>query len=139
MNYNPKIGHIGLVLVLGAESSAIFYYLGLARGENRGVDIGETRNEPVTVAYSDVDKDGYDDIIVQTRYDEYVFFGDLYNSKTNILNINKVYANRNYEYRNTKFINSCEDFHTLFYSRISCSCRGILARHFASKNLSYGR
>ena len=76
MNYNPKIGHIGLVLVLGAESSAIFYYLGLARGENRGVDIGETRNEPVTVAYSDVDKDGYYDIIVQTRCDDYVFFGD---------------------------------------------------------------
>ena len=67
MNYNPKIGHIGLVLVLGAESSAIFYYLGLSRGENRGVDIGETRNEPVTVAYSDV---------IQTRCDDYVFFGD---------------------------------------------------------------
>jgi len=42
-------------------------------------------------------------------FNEYVFFGDLYNSKTNILNINKVYANRNYEYRNTKFINSCEE------------------------------
>ena len=40
-------------------------------------------------------------------FNEYVFFGDLYNTKKAILDVNKIYASRIYEYKNTKFINTC--------------------------------
>lgn len=42
-------------------------------------------------------------------FNEYVFFGNLYNTKDEILNINQIYAARKYEYKNTRFINNCED------------------------------
>ncbi len=41
-------------------------------------------------------------------FNEYVFFGGLYNSKNDILNINKVYASQKYEYKDTKFVDNCD-------------------------------
>jgi len=42
-------------------------------------------------------------------FSEYVFFGGIYNTKNDILDINKIYASQKYEYRNTKFVNNCEE------------------------------
>lgn len=51
-------------------------------------------------------------IVVTTQpadtFNEYVFFSGLYNTKNNILNVNRVYASQKYEYKNTKFINNCK-------------------------------
>lgn len=40
-------------------------------------------------------------------FNTYVFFSNLYNSKSNILEINKVYKSGNYEYQRVKFVNNC--------------------------------
>ncbi|MEK7550224.1 MAG: hypothetical protein AAB535_00350 [Patescibacteria group bacterium] len=42
-------------------------------------------------------------------FNEYVFFGDLYNTKADILDVNKVYDSQKYEYKNTKFVNNCDE------------------------------
>lgn len=40
-------------------------------------------------------------------FNTYVFFSNLYNNRTSILDINKVYKSDNYEYKGVKFVNSC--------------------------------
>lgn len=40
-------------------------------------------------------------------FNTYVFFSNLYNSKSSILEINKVYKTGNYEYQGVKFVNNC--------------------------------
>jgi len=42
-------------------------------------------------------------------FSEYVFFGGIYNTKSDILDVNKIYTSQKYVYKNTEFINSCEE------------------------------
>lgn len=42
-------------------------------------------------------------------FNTYVFFSGLYNNKNNILEINKAYRSPDYQYKEIKFINNCED------------------------------
>lgn len=40
-------------------------------------------------------------------FNTYVFFSNLYNNKSSILEINKVYKSGNYDYQRVKFVNNC--------------------------------
>lgn len=40
-------------------------------------------------------------------FNTYIFFSNLYNNKSSILEINKVYKSGNYEYQRVKFVNNC--------------------------------
>lgn len=42
-------------------------------------------------------------------FNTYVFFSNLYNDKNNILEINRVFKSRDYQYKGIKFINNCQD------------------------------